>query len=106
MFAKINKLDNEPLRHKEPLEYFPEGMTKEAIARDFGYVAFDCTLPQTWLNQHAELATRGGLSYSEAYGILLCGTIWSYDNSPLFGEPAFLSMPAKRVYELACVKGL
>lgn len=57
-----------------------------------GLIEFDCTLPQRWLDNTAELlAAHLGCLVDAAYSLLQTQTVWCYDSEPLFGEPHYLS---------------
>lgn len=54
--------------------------TKNDIAQAMGIEAFDCALPQLWLEDMAHQAeARLGVTSEKAYDELVSGVVWAYE---------------------------
>ncbi|PNV83815.1 MAG: hypothetical protein C0610_16685 [Desulfobacteraceae bacterium] len=67
------------------------GSNKNEMAISYGLDAYDCALPQDWLNEWSRtLAKMKDMPRHEAYDMLMFGTVWCYDDGSLMGAPFFL----------------
>ena len=69
-------------------------LTKDDLCKLYGFKSYDVALPQEWLNDMSRslaFDTVGEMTSAEAYDMLLTSTVWSYDDSGIFGAPFYLT---------------
>lgn len=81
-------------------------MTKDEAAKAKNLKVYDTALPQQWVDDAVlklllTASVRcGRIPRASVYDRLVCGTVWSYDDCKIFGEPVALTDEAKELLNL------